>query len=111
MDKEIQDFFEKNVKVPKKRGSIKRNTRKKELIGEEKKYWGKIYFDDKFNPLKFTDGILLFAGGKVSSPIMTTKDFDKYSVNLSSDGTTFVSLIPRKMNISYEEYKEQKNSE
>ena len=70
----------------------------------------KIIFDDKYNPLKFTDNILLFADGKTSSEIINTKDFDKYSVNISASGTVYISLLPKKMNISYEEYKKKKES-
>lgn len=112
MDTEIDNFIKKNTKKQYRKKTTKNNTKKntnskKIQKGENS---SKIIFDDKYNPLKFTDNILLFADGKQSSEIINTKEFDKYSVNISSGGTVYISLVPKKMNMSYEEYKKQKDS-
>lgn len=111
MDEEINNFIKKNTKKQYRKKGTKNNTKKntkKQKIQTGGNNIGKILFDDKIAPLKFTDNILLFADEKQSSPIINSKEIDKYVVSVSSSGTVYITKNPKKMQISYEEYKKQK---
>lgn len=107
MDEEINNFIKRNTKKQyrKKGTKTKKNTRK-QTGGNI----GKIIHEEKFAPLKFTDNILLFANGNTSSPIINSKEIEKHVVSISSSGTVYITLIPKKMSITYEEYKKQKEA-
>jgi hypothetical protein len=109
MDEEINNFIKKNTKKQyRKKGTNTKKNTKKQTGGNAN--IGKIIQEDKFAPLKFTDNILLFANENTSSPIINSKELDKYVVSVSSSGTVYITLNPKKMNITYEEYKKQKEA-
>lgn len=111
MDAEIDNFIKNNTKKQSKKKTTKKNTKKntkdtKKQIGGN---IGKIIFDEKNPPLKFTDNILLFANENKSSPIINSKNIDKYVVSVSLNGTVYITLPPKKINSTFEDYKKNKN--
>lgn len=114
MDEEIDNFIKKNTKKQYRKKNTKNNTKKntkKQKIQRPQtggNNVGKILFDDKIPPLKFTDNILLFTDEKQSSPIINSKEIEKYVVSVSSSGTVYITKNPKKMSMTYEEYKKQK---
>jgi hypothetical protein len=71
---------------------------------------GNIYFDDRFTPLKFKDSVMLFPDGKVSLPIINYKQIEKYVVSVAINGVIYITLQPKKMGTTYEDYKKEKDS-
>ena len=111
MDTEINNFIKQNSKKKSKKRTTKRTTKSKLVEGNiNKNEVGNIHFDDRFEPLKFKDNILLFPDGKISSAIINSKQIEKYVVSVSNNGGVYITLQPKKMATTYEEYKKVKES-
>jgi hypothetical protein len=115
MDIEIDNFIKQNAvkqgskqKKYRKGSKIKKSTKNKiqkdEICEIDRSGIGNIFIYDKYEPIRFTDNIMKFHDGKISSEIINSKQLDKYIVSVSKTGSVYITLPPKKISMTYNEY-------